>query len=104
MEEHFWLEEGTLVIRMPKEVDHHMAAKLRVEADRMIDAYPVRKLVFDFKETEFMDSSGIGVVIGRSRNMGYHGGEVFARNLSSRMEKIFLVSGLHKIIKTESKT
>jgi stage II sporulation protein AA (anti-sigma F factor antagonist) len=102
MEENFRLEEGTLVIRMPKEIDHHAAAKLRLEADYLIDAYPVRRLVFDFAETEFMDSSGIGVIIGRSRNMGYRRGEVVARNLNSRVEKIFLVSGLHKIIKTES--
>lgn len=45
-----------------------------------------------------MDSSGIGVIIGRCRNLGYSGGDVSACNLNDRVEKIFSASGLKKII------
>ena len=90
-----------LLVHVPRELDHHEAGQLRQEVDGMINAGHVRQLVFDFSRTEFMDSSGIGVMIGRCRAMGYHGGEVIARNLSSRLEKIFLASGLHKLIQTE---
>ena len=92
-------ERGSLTVYMPKEIDHHEAGKLRTETDRLIETYHVRRLVFDFAHTEFMDSSGIGVIIGRCRNLGYQGGEVFARNLNERVRKIFFVSGLQKIIK-----
>lgn len=95
------LENGRLTIRMPKELDHHQANQLKMEADLMMEAYPVKELVFDFAGTEFMDSSGIGMIIGRCRNMNYHGGNVSARNLSPRVRKIFLVSGLHKLIQVE---
>ena len=95
------LKEGCLLVHVPRELDHHEANQLRQEAERMIDACRVRQLVFDFSRTEFMDSSGIGVIIGRCRTMSYHGGEVFARNLNDRLEKIFRVSGLHKLIQVE---
>ncbi len=101
METYCELKDGYLLVHVPRELDHHRAGSLRMEADLLIDAYQVRKVVFDFSGTEFMDSSGIGVIIGRSRNMGYCGGEVTAQNLNERIRKIFMVSGLHKIVKTE---
>lgn len=103
MECNYELKEGCLTISVPKELDHHCATQLKIETDLLVDAYHVRKLVFDFSETEFMDSSGIGVLIGRCKNMNYSGGEVAAENLSERIQKIFVVSGLHKIIKIKTK-
>ncbi len=99
MECKYQLKDGCMRIAMPKEVDHHCAEQLRKEADLLIGAYHIRKLVFDFAGTEFMDSSGIGVLIGRCKNMGYGGGEVLAEHLSERIQKIFIVSGLHKMIR-----
>lgn len=99
MENYYEKENGCLTVFMPKEIDHHQANLLRMETDLLIDAYHVRRLIFDFSKTEFMDSSGIGVIIGRCRNLGYQGGEVSAQNLNERIQKIFLVSGLQKIIK-----
>lgn len=101
MEKYCELTGNCLTVHVPKELDHHEASQLKMEADLLIDAYHVKMLVFDFGETEFMDSSGIGVIIGRCRNMGYYGGEVYAKNLNDRLKKIFLVSGLHKLIKTD---
>lgn len=98
----YQLKDGCMRISMPKEVDHHCAEQLRKEADLLIGAYHIRKLVFDFSETEFMDSSGIGVLIGRCKNMGYSGGEVSAEHLNERIKKIFIVSGLHKMIQVTS--
>ncbi len=95
--------KGTsMIIFMPRELDHHCATQIRMEADMLLQSYPVRSLTFDFSETEFMDSSGIGVIIGRCKNMGYAGGEVRARNLNERVQKIFVVSGLHKIVSIDT--
>ena len=96
MEEKYQLKEGCLTIQMPKELDHHEAGRLKMEAVFLMGAYHVRRLVFDFRETEFMDSSGIGVIIGRCKSMGFSGGEVAATNMNERVKKIFMVSGLQK--------
>lgn len=101
MEKYCELREGCLVIYVPRELDHHEASSLKTEADFMIEAYQVRRLVFDFSKTEFMDSSGIGVIIGRCRKIGYYGGEAVAKNLNGRIKKIFQVSGLHTLIQTD---
>lgn len=80
MECNFELQEGRLTVIVPKELDHHCADQLKMETDLLIDAYHVRKLIFDFSKTEFMDSSGIGVLLGRSRNMNCMGGQVIAEH------------------------
>lgn len=98
MECKYELKDGCLTIQVPKELDHHCATQLRAEADLLIESYRVNRLVFDFAGTEFMDSSGIGVLIGRCKNMHFNGGRVEAQNLNDRVQKIFVVSGLHKMI------
>ena len=100
MDNQYEIRDGSLRVFMPRELDHHEAGKLRAQTDLLIENYQIRQLVFDFSQTEFMDSSGIGVIIGRCRNMGYFGGEVVAQNLNERVQKIFMISGLHKIIRT----
>ncbi len=98
MKSKYIMEKGSLIVYVPKELDHHQANRLRTETDLLIDVYHVRHLIFDFSETDFMDSSGIGVIIGRCRNMGFSGGDVKACNLNERVDKIFTISGLKKII------
>lgn len=98
MDTKYKLEEKGLAVWVPKELDHHHADVLRAEVELLIHIHHARNLVFDFEETEFMDSSGIGVLIGRCRNLGYCNGVVYARNLNGRIEKIFNASGLGKII------
>lgn len=90
---------GSLRIFTPREIDECAAREMREEADMLIENYQIRHLVFDFSQTEFMDSSGIGMLIGRSRKMGYAGGSVAAENLSERVQKIFTLAGLPKLIK-----
>ncbi|MCM1258213.1 MAG: anti-sigma factor antagonist [Roseburia sp.] len=98
MREGFQCKDGYMTVQMPKEIDHHCAKELRQEIDKMLEVSHVRTLVFDFSQTEFMDSSGIGVLIGRCRNLGYSGGSVQAVHVSDRVQKIFMVSGLNKLI------
>ena len=101
MEHRFEGETGRLFIQMPKEVDHHFAEQLRRETDSLMNRYPVRSLVFDFRKTIFKDSSGIGVILGRCRNLKFAGGQAAAINLNSQIQRIFQVSGLHKLINVE---
>lgn len=98
------LESNSLKVMMPKEIDHHNTIDLRKQTDMMVDSYQVKTLTLDFRNTEFMDSSGIGMMIGRCKNMEYHKGEVKVVNMSRRIRKIFLLSGLYKMIEMEDVT
>ena len=102
MELQYQITKEQLIVPMPKEVDHHIAKTISREIDFIIDSWHVRKLIFDFAETDFMDSSGIGVLIGRKKTMDMHRGEICARNLGERAQKIFDKSGLTQILLVES--
>lgn len=98
MQEEYRMEGSRMVYYMPTEVDHHHSTNIQKTIDRLIEGNQVRTVYFDFSHTEFMDSSGIGVLIGRSRKLGYYGGKVYAQNISGRVERIFSASGLHQLI------
>lgn len=102
MECHYEIKGFCLTIYVPKELDHHVAKSIQQDVDSMIDSYGIRTVVFDFANTEFMDSSGIGVILGRCRNLSFFGGKVKAVNLTnSRVQKIFKMAGLYKLIEVE---
>ncbi len=79
------------------EIDHHSAQLMRREIDHtlLVDKPPA--LVLDFKDVTFMDSSGIGLVMGRYRLMQELGGEVRVTNVSSHIRKVMRLSGLDKL-------
>ncbi|WP_024620850.1 anti-sigma F factor antagonist [Metaclostridioides mangenotii] len=80
------------------ELDHHIASEIREELDSLLNANQVRNIVFDFEKINFMDSSGIGVIIGRYKKISNEGGKVSVININDRVKKIFDLSGLNKII------
>lgn len=88
----------TLVIHVPKELDHHLAEKVRQEAETIMEGRLIRHIIFDFKNTDFMDSSGIGVIIGRCKAMRLYGGKVEVCNVGERIQRILRVSGLEQIV------
>ena len=95
----YQVQENCLTIYLPQEVDHHNAEEIKRYADRLIDRNHIRYVIFDFKETNFCDSSGIGVIMGRYRKVYLLGGEVCAVHTSERMKKILQMSGVTKIIR-----
>ena len=98
MNEMFQLEGTTLRIILPQELDHPMADLIRKGTEMIAGRTYIRTIVFDFSETEFMDSSGIGVIMGRYRHIFLLGGEVWAIHTSERMRQILNMSGVTKII------
>ena len=92
------LEKQTLYIRVPMELDHHSADAICRRADELVQAKDVREIVFDFSETEFCDSSGIGMIIGRYKTMIARGGCVSASGLRPPVDRLFHLAGLHRII------
>ena len=94
----YQVQENCLTIFLPSEIDHHNSEELRRESDNLIERNHIRYVIFDFKETDFMDSSGIGVIMGRYRRIFMLGGEVCAVHVNERMRKILTMSGVTKIM------
>ena len=88
----YQIKENCLTIFLPAEVDHHNAEEIKREADKVIEEQHIKYVIFDFGRTNFMDSSGIGVII------FLLGGEVWAIHTSERMRQILNMSGVTKII------
>ena len=98
MEQQFTVNGEQLVVKMPRELDHHYATGLCSQIDLMIDAYSIRKLVFDFMDTEFMDSSGIGIIMGRYKKISCFGGRVYIIHADQRIRRMLAASGMLKIV------
>lgn len=98
MEQEFLIKGSWLIVAMPEEVDHHSAAILRNRVDAILDHQPVRHVAFDFSRTTFMDSSGIGMIMGRYRKVIQKNGEVRAIHVDDRINRILQLSGIYKII------
>lgn len=90
--------DNYLCIKMPREVDHHGAVGIRESADRLILDDNVKNIVFDFENTTFMDSSGLGIIIGRYRKISCFGGKVYAVNTNERIKRILKGAGMASII------
>ena len=92
------VQENCLTIYLPREVEHHNAEEMKKEADAVIDRNHIKYVIFDFKKTDFMDSSGIGVIMGRYKTISLIGGEVWAVHTNDRIRKILTLSGVTKIM------
>jgi stage II sporulation protein AA (anti-sigma F factor antagonist) len=90
--------EGKLIVYMSGELDHHSAEEVRNMIDDRLDRDNYNKLIMDFAGVSFMDSSGIGVVIGRYRKLHMRSGKVCVTNIKSSVKRVFELSGMFKII------
>ena len=96
--EDFQVIDNYLMIRLPDEIDHHKSVDICAKADRYILSQKVGNVVFDFEQTTFMDSSGIGIILGRYKKISCFGGKVYAVNADNRIRRILLMSGLQNIV------
>ena len=89
-----------LYLRLNGELDEHNAVELRRDTDKLADDYATRlsRAVFDLENVSFMDSSGIGFLIGRYKKFSRYGIPVYVTNLSSSTDKILQMSGVYSII------
>ena len=87
-----------LFLKITEEIDHHAVEKIRRKADDEITRYMPRKVIFDFNNVTFMDSAGIGMVLGRYKMIKMLGGTLEMVNVSTKLKKIFELSGVTKIV------
>lgn len=94
------VRDNCLIITPGKELDHHIAAIIKEKADDYVMRNKVKDIIFDFTGTEFMDSSGIGVIMGRYKTIQHIGGHIGIVNSDKNIDRIVLLSGLHKLVHT----
>ncbi|MCL2404752.1 MAG: anti-sigma factor antagonist [Defluviitaleaceae bacterium] len=89
---------NALIAKPDSEIDHHSAERMRGQIDTAFDNSSCRHIILDFSGVRFMDSSGIGMIIGRYKNAEKRGGRLALAGMSDDMGRIFHISGLAKII------
>ena len=94
---HF-VEDKVLVFEITEELDHHISEIIRRRIDYEIQRFMPKRVVFDFDSVTFMDSAGIGLIIGRYKFANMLGGKLEVANLTQSVRKIFEMSGILKLI------
>lgn len=84
----------TLVIHLPEELDHHNCKTLRYETDLLMAENYINRIVFDFSKTVFMDSSGIGILLNRYKQMHGSGGQVAFYGAGPQVMRILKIGGV----------
>jgi stage II sporulation protein AA (anti-sigma F factor antagonist) len=92
-------EKSALIMKIEGEIDHRYATRIRREADREIVTYPEKTFIIDLSLVTFMDSSAIGVIIGRYKLVKSFGSQVLIVSCNDSVGKILNMSGIKKIIK-----
>ena len=101
MDKNFTIQYEVMEYCMPAELDHHIAEQIAAEMDMLIETRGIRFLVLDFAGTSFMDSSGIGTIIGRCKKLKYLNGRIKTVNMNNRVYRLFTAAGLHRIIECD---
>ena len=94
--------ESALLVKLLCEIDHHTAKSIREEVDKRLEDVKPRELILDFSGVPFMDSSGLGLIMGRYSLMQKLGGTLTLKNPNERLVKIFELAGLGRMIRIET--
>ena len=95
-------EDGILTAKLCGELDHHGAVAVRTLIDSEITKCRPRKTVLELSELDFMDSSGLGLIMGRYALTQRMGGEFAVSRPNERILKIFKLAGLERMVKVEA--
>lgn len=100
MESKFYDKDKLLVFKITDEIDDHNVKNIRRKADYEMERYMPKRVVFDFDSVTFMDSAGIGLIIGRYKFANMIGAKLEISNLTKSVRRIFDMSGILKLIPT----
>ena len=91
----------TLYVRLKGDIDHHTAKYIREDIDRELYKYQPQTVIIDLSSVEFIDSSGLGLILGRYTKVNMLGGIIKVANPSEKIEEILLMAGVDKLIPIE---
>lgn len=80
------------------ELDHYTASQIRAQLDDILQDVTITHMVLDLENLTFMDSSGIGVLLGRLRILQARGGTLSVKNMQPPIGKLFRLTGMHRVI------
>ena len=98
MESKYYETDRLLILKITEEIDEHTTKEIRRRADYEIERYMPKRVIFDFDSVTFMDSAGIGIIIGRYKFAKMIGAKVEVSNLTKSVKRIFEMSGILKLI------
>ena len=93
-----YIDEKMLKIYITEEIDHHTSSVIRTRLDYEISRFRPKKVIINLEKVKFMDSAGIGLIIGRYKITKSYGGCLEIENTSQKLMSIFEMAGLQKII------
>ena len=99
MEIYTGIKDLVLLVTLSGEIDHHSAEEIRSRIDRAYERSACKHIIFDFTRVTFMDSSGIGMMIGRYKHTEKRAGSLLIAGMSEELKRIYHISGLAKIAK-----
>ena len=91
-------KDKRLIFEIEEDIDECCVQKIRRRIDNEIQRYMPKEVIFDFSNVSFMDSAGIGLIIGRYKLINMIGGELKIANVNTQIQKIFEMSGLLRLI------
>jgi stage II sporulation protein AA (anti-sigma F factor antagonist) len=94
-----YFSEGNLIVKLDGEIDHHSIKGVREELDDIIGASRPKTMILELSGIDFMDSSGLGLVLGRYRKLSETGSEMLIKNPTRETERILKMAGVDKLIK-----
>ena len=98
MESFYKKEDKQLIFKLEEDIDEYAVQRIRRKLDNEIERYMPKEIIFDFNNVSFMDSAGIGLIIGRYKLANMLGGKVQVANMTRPVRKIYEMSGLQRII------
>ena len=97
MEKPYTVDDDCLIIHLDEELDHHLTELIRGTIDNIIEGKRIRYIIMDFENRGFMDSSGIGFIMGRYKKIAPYKGSIYVVNMGRGLERIFKIAGLFTI-------
>ncbi|MGI6485745.1 MAG: anti-sigma F factor antagonist [Tepidanaerobacteraceae bacterium] len=90
--------DDVLLVYLRGELDHHSTGAIRETIDNYLFGTKINNIIFNFKGVTFMDSSGVGMILGRYRRISNNNGKIAVININPKLKRIFEISGLFKFV------
>mgnify|MGYP000921928348 CR=1 FL=1 len=97
MQIEFEMTDDILIANLDGELDHHTSTVVREEIDKTVEAFHSKHLIFNFTKVTFMDSSGIGVIMGRYNKISQLGGKLVITGCNEYIDRILDMAGIYTI-------
>ncbi len=91
-------KKDMLKIAVNGEIDHHTAQGIKNNMTKLIEKSDKTDVLMDFSKVTFMDSAGIGMILGRYKQVNARGGKLYVTGVSPQVERVFKVAGLYQVI------